>query len=158
MSVHSPRIKRALEAAADAGLDQARARVPVRDGYLRQSLYVVLDRAELTLGSTELYAEAHEYGRTIRPVRARFLTIPLLGQRGWARHDPTPMWVHRARSGRLYLVERLSRTRIRPRWWLRDMTVVPARRFLRSGLDVMLRRMRTLVPVILAEDFAGGGR
>lgn len=155
-SYRSPRIRRALEAAASAALDTARARVPVRDGYLRASLYSEVDGPDVVIGSTELYAEVHEEGGVIRPVRARWLTIPLLGQRGWARHDPTPMWVHRARSGRLYLVERISSTRIRPRWWLRDMTVVPPRRFLRAGMDVVLRRLRSAIPQIIDGDLLGG--
>lgn len=154
LSPASPRIRAALERAADEARAKSKATAPKRDGYLRASIFGRVEGPDVLIGSTERYADVHERGGTIRPVRARYLTIPLLGQRGWARHDPTPMFVFRARSGKLYLAERIGR-RIRPRWWLRDQTVAPARRFLEAGSKVAIRRMRTLIPLAYTAEMEG---
>lgn len=154
MSPSSPRIRAALERAASEAKARAVSVAPRRDGYLRESIFGRVEGPDVIIGSTEKYADVHERGGVIVPKRAQFLTIPLLGQRGWARHDPTPMFFFRAKSGRLYLAERIGR-RVRPRWWLRERTVVPARRFLEAGSKVAIRRMRTLIPMAYIAEMEG---
>ncbi len=146
MSYRTPRIRQALERAATEAAVVARRRAPRRDGYLRASIFGEVDGPDVVVGSTERYADLHERGGVVRPRRGRWLTIPLLGQRGGARQDRTPMFFFRAKSGKAFLAERIGK-RIRVRWRLREQTTAPARRFLAAGGDAAMDRMRTLLVV-----------
>lgn len=76
-------------------------------------------RRELRLYSSDRKAAYHEFGATIRPVNARFLTIPLpaamtpSGIARWpnARAAGPGTFVLRAKSGALFIVRRTQLTR-----------------------------------------------
>jgi phage gpG-like protein len=148
----------AMETALDA---QGRAQVAVsgrtlsvRTGRLRQSIAgtsrdgsggafqaVLKAGGRVSDGSSVRYAGLHEYGGTIRPVRAKMLRIPLPAALTSAGVDrmatplrataPGMFHVRRSAAGNLVLIH--NETGV-PWYVLKSQSVIPARPYLRPAL------------------------
>lgn len=75
-----------------------------------------------------VYAPVHEFGATIRPRQAQYLTIPLTDEarkRKTARRMPG-LFVIKSKKGNLLLVRRVGES-IFPQWLLRKEVTIPSR-------------------------------
>lgn len=89
---------------------------------------------EVAIGTNLIYAPLHNYGGTIRPVKAKMLAIPL---RREARRLGSPRklkdgFIQRSQKGNL-IIFRKSGAEIIPMFVLKDQVVIPARKFLGWG-------------------------
>lgn len=141
----------------------------VRTGALRRSLTQTVtaqgDGAALdvSVGSfTAAYARIHEYGGIIRPIRSKYLAIPIgkaLTRAGVARFSPRnfPGELHfiRSRKGNKLLVQFIGkgkRRRMEPMFVLKESVTIPARmnfrRTFQQNASRCLEEVRLAVKVL----------
>jgi phage virion morphogenesis protein len=98
-------------------------------GQLRRSLTVRATRSDVTVGSNLTYAAIHQFGGEIRPVKGRFLSIPVTPaarDAGSPRKFPGDLRVAQALSGQYILVNAEGVTQ----YLLMSKVIIPARPFL----------------------------
>ena len=114
----------------------------VRTGALRSSIMWTVRRRPKALigriGSNLVYAAIHEFGGTIYPVRARYLTIPFPGVKGRARDYENTF------IAKNIIFQRLG-NRIRPLFVLKESVTIPARPYLRPAVEESKDRIRKLL-------------
>jgi len=105
------------------------------------------------------YAAIHEFGGTIRPRTAKFLTIPFPGVQGQARNYGDTEVV-KTMSGKLLIIQKTGRG-FAPLFLLVKEVRMPARRWLSRSMDeesMMLRRIFDPPELQRAIEFGEGGR
>lgn len=102
--------------------------------------------SSVTIESTKVYAGIHEHGGTIRPKRARALTIPLTPQ---ARRLPAKLWP----KGKLFrlpgtnvLVSKWGRG-VRPQFVLKRSVFIRPKRYVSKALKRSEPQLRNLLRV-----------
>lgn len=133
----------------------------VRSGLLRSSIRSFVRRGpELVLQAGESgkvrYAAAQEYGAVIRPVRSRYLAIPLPAARtntGVARY-PGPrsvpgLFFIRSKAGNRLLVVKSAKG-ITPMFVLKDSVTIKKQPYLRPALDETAKSLRPALQAALA--------
>lgn len=100
--------------------------------------------ASVTIESTKVYAGIHEHGGTIRPKRARALTIPLTAQ---ARRIPARMWPR----GKLFrlpgtnvLVSKWGKG-VRPQFVLKRSVFIRPKRYVSKALKRSRPQLQNLL-------------
>ena len=98
------------------------------------------------VGTNIPYGPTHEFGATIRPKTAKFLTIPLPAaktkagrSRGGARSFPNT-FVRRSKAGNLILFQKLG-SRIIPLFVLKKMVKIPKRPWLKPAVTKSVPRI-----------------
>lgn len=129
--------------------------LPLSDkGLLAASVSASTTEDEITLRASHPAANVHQYGATIRPTRARALTLPLtpeakrVGSPGRNRF-PRPLFVLSLDNQRGFLAERTPEGGMVLHYVLRKMVVVPARPFLGYSAKTLDRMTK-----ILADRYA----
>lgn len=81
-------------------------------------------------------AGIHEYGATITPKNAQYLTVPThpkaVGKKASEFND---LWVYRAKSGELFLCRNTGKDTFDVYYWLTKSVKIPERAFLRRSHD-----------------------
>ncbi len=105
-------------------------------------------------GEHSWLAGVHEYGATITPKKAQYLTVPChpkaVGKRA---SEFTDLWTYRAKSGELFLCRNRGKDAFDVYYWLTKSVKIPERAFLRrshdeKGGDVLKQSERALGLVI----------
>ncbi len=100
--------------------------------------------SSVTIESTKVYAGIHEHGGTIRPKRARALTIPLTPQ---ARRLPAKLWP----KGRLFRVGSILASKrgrgIQPQFALKKSVFIRPKRYVSKALKRSEPQLRNLLRV-----------
>lgn len=111
---------------------------PLRDnGLLMASVYGRSDRNSVTVGTNLVYASLHQFGGVIRPVRAKWLTIPATREAkraGGARRFPRDLHAIFGKRGGVLLDQTDT-----VQYYLAKEVTVPARPFLGFSTDWFLR-------------------
>lgn len=127
------------------GGGKSRDRLNVRSGRLRSSIAVGVERDgdvhRGIIGTNVVYARIHEKGGEIKPVRTKYLTIPLAAaktkggvSRGTAR-DYQNTFVKKSKAGNLIIFQKQAGGLV-PLFLLRDRPVeIPARPYLQPSLE-----------------------
>lgn len=119
----------------------------------------------MTVGTTSKYAPMQEYGGTVRPVRKKWLTIPLdaaLTPAGVLR-APAPMWrdtfFARSKRGNLILFQKTGKKKITPLFVLKKQTKIPARLgFFDTWGEGKTKRGKILEEAALSASLENGGK
>ena len=78
----------------------------------------------------------HEYGMTIKPKRAKYLTVPVSHKSaGKKASEFSDLWTLRANSGELFLCRNVGKDKFEILYWLTKSVHIPERSFLRAGHD-----------------------
>lgn len=102
-------------------------------------------------------AGIHEHGATITPKNAQYLTVPCHPNAvGKKASEFTDLWVHRAKSGELFLCRNTGKDTFDVYYWLTKSVKIPERAFLRrahdeNGEDVLKQCEKALGLVISGE-------
>ena len=81
-------------------------------------------------------AGIHEYGATITPKNAKYLTVPTHPDAvGKKARDFTNLWTLRTESGELFLCRNRGKDAFDVMYWLTKSVKIPERSFLRSSHD-----------------------
>jgi len=97
------------------------------------------------------YAKIHEYGGTIRPTNARFLTIPTEFNKtsaGVMRKNARQLmsegksFFKESRNGNLMLFTQTARNTIKPMFILKDSVTIPARLGFRETAEKWLEKLK----------------
>jgi len=149
---------------AVSGGGNSKTRLNVRSGRLRSSIAVKISTNGLrtvgTIGTNVIYARTHEYGATIKPVKAKALTIPTGYLRGKLGSGAVQQ---RARDfkdtfimqgyGNAIIAQKTGKTSksIKPLFILKNKVKIPKRPFLEPSLE-------RVVPFVTEriEKYAGG--
>lgn len=112
------------------------------------------------VGSDIPYAPIHEFGGTITPKRANFLTIPLGAAktpagagRGRARDFPNT-FVRRSKAGKLIIFQKISRNRIIPLFLLVKSVRIPKRPWLKPAVEKNMSKIERIINRRIKEIFA----
>lgn len=110
------------------------------------------------VGTNIPYGPSHEFGATIRPKTAKFLTIPLPAAktaagagRGRARDFPNT-FVRRSKAGNLILFQKIGK-RIIPLFVLKKMVKIPKRPWLKPGVTKSVPRIVKAISRRIKEVF-----
>lgn len=101
------------------------------------------------------YARIHEKGGTIKPKKAKMLTIPLPGIKGVAANYPDA-FIITSKKGNVLLVEKKGKKGLRPLFVLKKEVKIPARHWLSQSKNEMkpelikLMRPQEIVKVMAA--------
>lgn len=100
-------------------------------GVLRRSIKVVRDTSELSadIGTDVIYGRIHEFGGTIKPVKAKFLAIPVGNLKGSPRQHNLALAT--TLKGQYVLVDGAGEVQ----YILRKEVVIPERPYLRPALE-----------------------
>lgn len=151
---------------SEAKLNQGRAGLHRRTGSLfnRTSGRATFKRdvfeAEVELRVDVPYAAVHEYGATIRPTRARYLTIPLRANRtrgGDTRVAPRMIrgaYFITSRNGNLLMMD----PQRGPMFVLVDRVTVPARPYVAPARDKTVTRLRSDLARVLRDTVQAASR
>lgn len=95
-------------------------------------------------------AAAHEYGVTITPKTAKYLTIPLVpeakNKRASDFRDLVPIGIHDGSSG---VLARVNGDNIQPIFALVKSVTIPERSFLRTGFDENIDKIADKIELLL---------
>lgn len=81
-------------------------------------------------------AGIHEYGMTITPKKAQYLTVPVNPKaKGKKARDFSDLWTLKADSGELFLCRDTGKDSFEVLFWLTKSVKIPERSFLRTGHD-----------------------
>lgn len=87
-------------------------------------------------GEHAYLAAIHEYGATIRPKNAQYLTIPCNPKaKGKKASSFNDLYTLRLDSGELFLVRNKGKDKLEFMYWLTKSVTIPARPFLAPGHD-----------------------
>jgi len=159
----------------------SKSRLSVRSGTLRDSITWGYQRDGNThrgvIGSNVVYARIHEEGGTIRPKRAKYLTIPLrhlkwsqgreryqaknysaftnAGRQRWgAGNLGVAQTFILNRHGRLYIMGKVGRGKIVPLFRLVKQVKIPKRPYLRPALTQIVPMVMNEIGRRIANDAA----
>jgi len=82
------------------------------------------------------YARIHEKGGTIKPKKAKMLTIPLPGVKGRAANYPDS-FIIKSKKGNLLIVEKRGKKGLRPLFSLKKKVKIPPRKWLSRSIKEM---------------------
>ena len=103
------------------------------------------------------YAGILEKGGTIRPRKAKMLTIPLPGIKGRAANYPDA-FIIKSKKGNLLLVEKKGKKGLRPLFVLKDEVRIPAKHWLSQSIKEMRPELlRSLKPSEIVKVMARMG-
>lgn len=100
------------------------------------------------------YARIQEKGGTIRPKKAKYLTVPFPGIKGRAANYPNT-FVLKSKAGNLLIVQRQGKSGFKPLFSLKSKVTIPASHFLSESIDQMrpdLRRSLKPEAILRAMD------
>lgn len=83
-----------------------------------------------------VYARPLEKGKTIRPKKAKMLTIPLPGIKGVAANFPDA-FIIKSKKGNVLLVEKKGKKGLRPLFVLKKSVKIPAKHWLSDSMKEM---------------------
>jgi hypothetical protein len=105
------------------------------------------------------YASIQEHGGTIKPLRAKWLTIPVGGTKGKAANYPDSFFI-KSKSGNLLLVERRGkRGGLHPLFVLKKEVKIPASHWLSDSIAEKIAELNAAFdPNALVGELLSGGR
>ena len=109
---------------------EAVTNAPFKSGDLRRSIhaYPMMPKDFVVVGTNLKYARIQDLGGTIRPVRVKFLTIPIKGVRGGARtHSNT--FLMKSKRGNLLIVKPIGKKGIKPLFVLKKSVKIKSKPF-----------------------------
>lgn len=107
-------------------------------------------------GSHAWLAGIHEYGCTIKPKRAKYLTVPVHHKAvGKKARDFNNLWTLRADSGELFLCQNRGKDSFDVLFWLTKSVTIPERSFLRTGHDENIDRIIKQTERAIGQVIAG---
>ena len=87
-------------------------------------------------------ASIHEFGCTITPQNAQYLTVPTSPKSaGKKASEFSDLWTLRADSGELFLCRDTGKTTFEVLYWLTKSVTIPERSFIRAGHDKNIDRI-----------------
>lgn len=104
-------------------------------------------------------AAIHEYGCDIKPVRAKYLTVPCNPKAvGKKAGDFRNLFFHELDDGSKWLVRRKGRNKLEFMFALMTHVKIPERSFLRAGFDKchkkVLKKAERLLPLVMEEKMS----
>lgn len=101
-------------------------------------------------------AGIHEFGCTITPQKAQYLTVPVSPKsKGKKASEFSDLWTLKADSGELFLCRDTGKDSFEVLYWLTKSVKIPERSFLRTGHDENVDRIIKQTERALGQVIAG---